>query len=509
MTELQIGDLGRVRGVQKNGVTAYLGVPYALPPTGSRRFAKPQPVTSLSDKLDYTATGPACIQPPLVLEGLTPREVPPQSEDCLYLNIWMPSEERQKKPEGGWPVLAWIHGGWLQFGNALVTETDQPFELIAKSGADLPVMVVAIGYRLNVFGFCAGEGVAGNYGFWDQRCALEFVHKYISYFGGNPGNVTLGGLSAGAYSTQAQLNYELFDAQSEPLFQRVFMQSNAIPAPPKSIAEANGQLNALLGALGIATSLSASEKLERLRAISVEDLLQAATSLEVSTFRAVIDNDFISPHICDRVFSGELSQKLNERGFKVLIGEVEHEEAIYALVGAPTTEDEMLPALGNYYRADVCKALLKHYGARRDMALDEQFGIITSDVQVRASIRQFAKALVDGGLDISNLYRYRISYILPAMRDVLPPALSSRLGHGFDANYWFYLARNGFSMKDKEVVKAWLALYRDFLCGKQNIAWGTHSVDEYRQFEADGSIKVKKDPHWNRLLDVGAVLRSA
>lgn len=84
------------------------------------------------------------------------------------VNIWMPRED--PPPGKLWPVLAWIHGGWLQMGNPSITEKNKPHEMIAEDGGALRAVVVSIGYRLNIFGFLAGDGVAGNFGFWVSRC---------------------------------------------------------------------------------------------------------------------------------------------------------------------------------------------------------------------------------------------------------------------------------------------------------------------------------------------------
>ncbi len=82
-------------------------------------------------------------------------------EDCLQANIWLPPGDR---PEKGWPVLAWIHGGWLQIGDPSLQEHSQPTQLLAEGGLD--AIVVSIGYRLNIFGFLAGERLEGNFGLW-------------------------------------------------------------------------------------------------------------------------------------------------------------------------------------------------------------------------------------------------------------------------------------------------------------------------------------------------------
>ena len=129
----------------------------------------------------------------------------------------------------------------------MVDERMQPWELISKSGYGLECVIVAPGYRLNVFGFLGADvdgELPGNWGFWDQRCAIEWAAEHVKYFRGNNSNVTLGGVSAGlslfdvqiltigAYSTQVQLLYELFQAADQgakPLFHRVWMSSNAMP----------------------------------------------------------------------------------------------------------------------------------------------------------------------------------------------------------------------------------------------------------------------------------------
>ena len=130
----------------------------------------------------------------------------------MYVNVWAPSG---KPPPGGWPVIIWIHGGWLQLGDPMYDQNMHPYELIAKTGFGLEVVVVAPGYRLNIFGFLGADvdgELSGNWGFWDQRCAIEWISENVKYFGGNNQNVTLGGVSAGI-STLNQDNFRgIFNA---------------------------------------------------------------------------------------------------------------------------------------------------------------------------------------------------------------------------------------------------------------------------------------------------------
>lgn len=163
------------------GVKKFLGVPYALPPVGDLRFRRPQPLPrdylyGEAGTLECGTFRGTCPQPIYRL-GDKPMSRPPGthfSEDCLYLNIWLPSGA---PPAEGWPVMAWIHGGWFQIGNPLQGAENDPSELISDRGFGLGSVVVAIGYRLNIFGFLATEGLSGNFGLWDQRAGLEWIHQ--------------------------------------------------------------------------------------------------------------------------------------------------------------------------------------------------------------------------------------------------------------------------------------------------------------------------------------------
>lgn len=168
-----LGSQDVVRGIDK-----FLGIPYALPPTGQHRFARPRPLPATfrygDGSLDCTTFAAVCPQPVFAAHGM-PRARPLgsiYSEDCLHLNIWRPSGV---VPASGWPVLAWIHGGFYQVGNPL-HDTD-PSDLISKVGVGLQAIVVSIGYRLNIFGFLACSSLNGNFGLWDQRLALEWIHE--------------------------------------------------------------------------------------------------------------------------------------------------------------------------------------------------------------------------------------------------------------------------------------------------------------------------------------------
>ena len=193
-TDIQT-DKGAVMGkLDKTGVCAYKGIPYAAPPVGDLRFTPPQPPAAWTDTLKAGKFGNECLQFPM---GLGPAQSVTGSEDCLSLNVWQPASAEAEKL----PVMVYIHGGGFVTGSG---STDWYHgRNLAKKGN---VIVVTFNYRLGPFGFLAhpalkdADGNMGNYGMMDQIQALEWVQKNIGNFGGDAGNVTIFGQSAGALS---------------------------------------------------------------------------------------------------------------------------------------------------------------------------------------------------------------------------------------------------------------------------------------------------------------------
>lgn len=187
--------LGDVAGRQlAGGGTVYQGVPFAMAPVGERRFMPPAKATELIGDVF------ASVYPPPPIQGLAFRErLGHGEEDCLYLNVWSPSREGRR------PVVVWLYGGGFEGGSASPPWSDG--ESLMHFG---DVVVVACNYRLGGFGFLhlglSDEPAwreAVNVGHLDQVAALEWVKENIVYFGGDPGNVTLAGESAGAFSIGA------------------------------------------------------------------------------------------------------------------------------------------------------------------------------------------------------------------------------------------------------------------------------------------------------------------
>ena len=186
---------GELEGVRENNLNVFKGIPYAAPPIGELRWREPQAITAWNGVRQANAFGNVCIQPTSTGEAIA---IPgPQSEDCLYLNVWTPDTDSSAKL----PVMFWIHGGALITGAGSVPLYDgAPF---ASRGA----VVVTINYRLGPFGFFSHPALdkeypngAVNFGLLDEIAALKWVQQNIASFGGDPSNVMIFGESAGSQS---------------------------------------------------------------------------------------------------------------------------------------------------------------------------------------------------------------------------------------------------------------------------------------------------------------------
>jgi para-nitrobenzyl esterase len=212
-------DSGRVAGTQlASGVRAYLGIPFAAPPTGDLRWAAPQPL-KWSGVMPANRKGAACIQ------VLRPHDInhyfgeEATSEDCLYMNLWSPAAAT---PASKLPVIVFIYGGGFTIGSSGMANYDG--EAVAKAGA----VFVNFNYRVGAMGFMAHPeltaeqgGHSGNYGLMDQIAALKWIRANIAKFGGDPDKVLIMGQSAGAGSVVSHI----FSPQSKGLFRAAVMSS--------------------------------------------------------------------------------------------------------------------------------------------------------------------------------------------------------------------------------------------------------------------------------------------
>lgn len=285
--------LGPVEGLAapEPEITVFRGIPFAAPPVGDRRWRAPRPVEPWPGTLAAYDFAPACPQPtPGGSNEFYDREwgTDPAielNEDCLYLNIWTPALRGNRRDtrvvaDHPLPVMVWIHGGAYQTGCTAEKEFDG--SALARRG----VVVVSVGYRLNVFGFLAHNRLReeaearhddepyANFGFLDQRAGIRWVVKNIAAFGGDPENITIFGQSAGASSVLAQICSPL----NRGLFQRAIMQSGAglgmFNRHQQSLEDGHRTAERLFEALGVSS-------LDEARQVPAAELLAAAEALPV------------------------------------------------------------------------------------------------------------------------------------------------------------------------------------------------------------------------------------
>ncbi|KAK0239585.1 Alpha/Beta hydrolase protein [Armillaria nabsnona] len=261
--------------------TQFLGIRFAAPPTGSLRWQAPRTPGFVAGIQNATAEPPRCLQGGT---GAAPNNsfpankrdtlAVPNSEDCLFLNVYIPGQPGPRSPRKSLPVVVWIHGGGYVAGSANGFSGPDSYngnDLVRESGDG--VVAVVIQYRLGLFGFLAGEEVKANgrlnAGLLDQQFALQWVQEHIAKFGGDPGRVTIWGESAGAGSVLQQViandgktfpplfraaitsssflpsQYAFNDVVPEFLFNTVVSRTNCTPAANSLTCLRNADINVL------------------------------------------------------------------------------------------------------------------------------------------------------------------------------------------------------------------------------------------------------------------------
>ncbi|CAN7341453.1 carboxylesterase/lipase family protein [Caulobacter sp. LjRoot300] len=254
---------GTIQGGARGAGAVFRGVPFAAPPVGDRRWKPPAPLTPWTGTREATVSGAPCLQRGY---GWNDKDAADSREDCLYLDIRTPA----LNPARPLPVMVWIHGGANRAGSARGT--------VESSLVEQGVVLVSIQYRLGAFGFLShpgltaeGGGASGNYALMDQIAALRWVRDNIARFGGDPGNVTLFGHSAGGQD----VGLLMLAPAARGLFHKAIEQSGTagFGLPPRSLAQNQALGQALGRALG-------AKDLAGLRAAPGPAVLDAADALK-------------------------------------------------------------------------------------------------------------------------------------------------------------------------------------------------------------------------------------
>ena len=255
---------GTLAGTARDGVLAFRAIPYAAPPVGPLRWRAPAAAKPWRGVRAADAFGPVCIQPPVTWAG---HDLDRQSEDCLTLNVWTP----RATPSARLPVMVWFHGGG--YTNGAGSQGTYEGTKLARQG----VVIVTVNYRLGALGFLAHPALAaesplhstGNYGLLDQIAALKWVRANIARFGGNPGNVTIFGQSAGGGAAMLLTVSPL----ARGLFHKaIFESGSALRLPSASEGEGPRLADAEKAGLALADRLHAGT-LAALRALPASAFL--------------------------------------------------------------------------------------------------------------------------------------------------------------------------------------------------------------------------------------------
>jgi para-nitrobenzyl esterase len=413
---------GTVRGTVRDGVHAYLGIPYAAPPFGALRFAAPQPAEPWAGVRDCTVFGATVPKPPYSppYDVLIPESVVP-GEDCLNLNVWTPDPGAS-----GLPVFVWVHGGAFVNGAGSVPTYDGA--TFARDG----VVCVTINYRLGVDGFLQfdDDGPA-NRGLLDQVAALRWVQENIAAFGGDPARVTVGGESAGAMSVGCLLSMP----SAEGLFAQAVLQSGAghHAISRETAVRIGGYVAERLAVAPTREGLAdvpLPELIAAQQAVAQEALLipdpsrYGEVALNAMAFEPVVDGDVLPDLPIRRIAAG------SARGVRVLTGANRDEQRLFLVPNGviDLITDEMLAPGAAAYGLDAA-ALDVYRSARSGATAGELVSDIATDWFFRIPSLRVAEAQAALG---APAWVYEFSWPSPQLGGRLGACHALELGFTWD-----------------------------------------------------------------------------
>ncbi len=398
---------GKVQGSKQGSISVWKGIPFAQPPTGQGRFRAPQPLepwTGVREATEFSPMAPQVPEAPAGMVGANRAvDLRPMSEDCLYLNIWSPSADHERRP-----VMVWIHGGAFTLGSA-----SDPWYDGTSFATRHNIVVATLNYRLGILGFVSLKDLAGadaaytgNCGLLDQIAALEWVRENIAAFGGDPDQVTVMGESAGAMSIGTLLGMPA----AHGLFQRAILQSGAgsdLTTRPR----ATNVAQALLAKLGLESS-----QLSALAEVPFEALLKVQPELGrefggVQAFSPIIDDETLPQHPSAMIAQGSAAD------VAILAGTNRDEWRLFALMsGGPKVDEVQLTQL---FGDEAQRALAIYTEARADTSPELAWIDMMSDMVFRMPAIRLAELQVRQGAPV---WMYRFDWQSPAFGGVLGAA---------------------------------------------------------------------------------------
>ena len=380
--QLQVSG-GTISGTTENGVQAFKGIPYAAPPVDDLRWKPSQPVVAWDGVKACAEFGASCPQS-MIPEGsfYSFTNVDEMDEDCLFLNVWTDAKSADEKR----PVMVWFHGGSL----TRCSGSDARFNGVnlAKKG----VVVVTVNYRLGPLGYLAHpelsqeepKGVSGNYGVLDQIESLRWVQQNISQFGGDPGNVTVFGQSAGSWSVQAMVATPL----AKGLFHRAIGQSGGLFGAVRDLETSEGDQRSghqigqdFLEACGVKTIAEA-------RALSAEKIIEVFLNAGRSFYTRPVVDGWVIPDTIDAIFGNG-----RQNDVPVMLGMTANEMASLSdPAGHPKTTADLEEAVARQFGAADFDEFTAAYGGTDDETAQKAYLALIRDVAFSAHMRRWARS---------------------------------------------------------------------------------------------------------------------
>jgi para-nitrobenzyl esterase len=479
---------GKVSGERLESHDRFRGIPYAAPPVGELRFRAPRapaPWTGVREALEFGRSAP---QSPSFLPGM---ESGPQSEDCLYLNVYTPRADGASRP-----VLFWIHGGGFTGGSGGQALYDG-----GRLAARGDVVVVTINYRLGALGYTNLAGLDANLGQQDQIAALRFTRENIAAFGGDPAQVTIFGESAGGMAVSTLLAMPA----ARGLFRGAIAQSGAAHHV-HSRGSAERIAHSLLGELGLGAS-----EIEKLRDVPVPALLAAQANVlgesarlgGLLAFAPALDADTLPRHPLEAVRDG------SARDVALLVGANRDETKLFRM-GMATNSELDLAGLAKRVRGSLrahgadeshAERLIEAYRSARTGRASTEPGELLDALDSDRTFRVPAIRLAEAqSTQQPRTYQYFFTWSSPARRGTLGACHALELPFVFgtlDAPTMDRFAGKGPEAEalSARMMDAWIAFARNREPGHSEIpAWPAYDAAKRATLVFDRACELAHAP---------------